>query len=142
MLGERRGGQGALFYDFSLERHVPADHMLRAIDRFVDFGEVRGRLAPFYSSTGRGIEPPVCVFTNPKRTDGPFPPEHFTYDQEGDVYFSPAGKMLTCKGTVVNDNQLMYRASKYDCHACRLKPRCCPKEPARKIPRSIYEGAR
>jgi hypothetical protein len=24
----------------------------------------------------------------------------------------------------------------------RLKPRCCPKEPARYIPRSIYEGAR
>jgi hypothetical protein len=50
--------------------------------------------------------------------------------------------MLTCKGTVVNDNQLMYRASKYDCDACLLKPRCCPKEPARKIPRSIHEGAR
>ena len=37
---------------------------------------------------------------------------------------------------------LRYRASKYDCQACRLKPRCCPKEPARYIPRSIYEGAR
>src|ERR687897_386999 len=66
----------------------------------------------------------------------------FTYDHQGDVYFCPAGKMLTCKGTVVNDNQLLYRASKYDCDACRLKPRCCPKEPARKVPRSIYEGAR
>jgi hypothetical protein len=33
-------------------------------------------------------------------------------------------------------------ASKYDCEACRLKPRCCPKEPARYVPRSIYEGAR
>ena len=50
--------------------------------------------------------------------------------------------MLTCKGTIVNDNQLLYRASKYDGDACRLKARCCPKEPARKIPRSIYEGAR
>jgi hypothetical protein len=50
--------------------------------------------------------------------------------------------MLICKGTVVNDNQLLYRASKYDCDACRLKPRCCPKEPARKVPRSIHEGAR
>src|ERR1039458_1193924 len=28
------------------------------------------------------------------------------------------------------------------CEACRLKPQCCPKEPARYIPRSIYEGAR
>ena len=50
--------------------------------------------------------------------------------------------MLTCKGTVVNDHQLLYRASKYDCDVCRLKPRCCPKEPARKVPRSIHEGAR
>ncbi len=50
--------------------------------------------------------------------------------------------MLTCKGTVVNDNQLMYRASKYEREVCSLKPRCCPKEPARKVPRSIHEGAR
>src|SRR6185312_1441024 len=35
-----------------------------------------------------------------------------------------------------------YRASKYDCQACHLKSRCCPKEPARYVPRSIYEGAR
>ena len=36
MMGERRVDQGSLFYEFSLERHVPADHLLRAIDRFVD----------------------------------------------------------------------------------------------------------
>jgi hypothetical protein len=36
----------------------------------------------------------------------------------------------------------MYRASKYDCDACALKPRCSPNTPARKVPRSIYEGAR
>ena len=50
---------------------------------------------------------------------------------------------------VADDDRLMidgatlrYRASKYDCQACRLKPQCCPKEPARYVPRSIYEGAR
>ena len=32
MMGERRVDQGSLFYEFSLERHVPADHLLRAID--------------------------------------------------------------------------------------------------------------
>jgi hypothetical protein len=43
----------------------------------------------------------------------------------------------------VNDGTtLLYRASKYDCDACPLKHRCCPKEPARKVPRSIHEGAR
>jgi hypothetical protein len=36
MMGERRVMQEALFYGFSLERHVPDNHMLRKIDRFVD----------------------------------------------------------------------------------------------------------
>jgi len=53
MMGERQVDQGALFYEFSLEGHVPAGHMLRAIDRFVDLGDLRARLAPFYSSMGR-----------------------------------------------------------------------------------------
>ena len=90
----------------------------------------------------RGIEPHVPVFDKSLRTDGSFSRQDFTYDHQGDVYVCPAGKMLTCKGTVVNDNQLLYRARKYECDACSLKPRCCPKEPARKVPRSIYEGAR
>jgi hypothetical protein len=34
MLGERPVQQDALFYEFSLERHVPAEHLLRSIDRF------------------------------------------------------------------------------------------------------------
>ena len=43
----------------------------------------------------------------------------------------------------VNDGATMlYRASKHDCGGCALKRRRCPKEPARKIPRSIHEGAR
>lgn len=90
----------------------------------------------------RGIEPHVPVFDKSKRTDGSFSRDDFAYDHQGDVYFCPAGKMLTCKGTVVNDNQLLYRASKYDCDRCSFKSRCCPKEPARKVPRSIHEGAR
>ena len=35
MMGERTVMQEALFYSFSNEDHVPADHLLRAIDRFV-----------------------------------------------------------------------------------------------------------
>jgi hypothetical protein len=30
MMGPRQTAQGALFYEFSLERHVPEDHVLRA----------------------------------------------------------------------------------------------------------------
>ena len=91
----------------------------------------------------RGIEPHIPVFDRSDREDGTFSRNDFTYDHQGDVYFCPGGKMMTTKGTLVNDGAtLLYRASKYDCGACALKPRCCPKEPARKIPRSIHEGAR
>jgi hypothetical protein len=49
MMGERTVAQEALFYGFSLERHVPPDHLLRSIDRFVDLTEIREHLRPFYS---------------------------------------------------------------------------------------------
>ena len=32
-------------------------------------------------------------------------------------------------------------SGKRDCEACPLKPHCCPNALARKITRSIYEGA-
>lgn len=37
---------------------------------------------------------------------------------------------------------MRYRASKFDCHPCELRPRCTPNMPARKILRSVHEGAR
>ena len=36
MMGERLVMQESLFYEFRLEDHVPCDHLLRRIDRFVD----------------------------------------------------------------------------------------------------------
>ena len=53
MMGPRQVEQGMLFYNFSLDAHVPADHLLRSIDRFVELSELRRELAPFYSSLGR-----------------------------------------------------------------------------------------
>src|SRR6478672_4112441 len=91
MMGDRLVMQESLFYQFRLDDHVPADHMLRAIDRFLDLDRLRRHLAPFYSTTGR---PSID------------------------------------------------RASKFDCTTCLLKVRCCPKEPVRKIPRSILERSR
>jgi transposase len=90
-----------------------------------------------------GIEPHVTVFDKSARKDGTFSREDFKYDPAGDIYLCPGGKTLTTTGTRVNDGAtLLYRASKIDCDNCALKPRCCPKEVARKVPRSIHEGAR
>ena len=83
------------------------------------------------------------VFDKSGRADGTFSREDFAYDQQSDVYVCRAGKVLTSTGTLVNDGTtLLYRASKHDCDACKLKPRCCPKMPSRKVPRSIHEKAR
>jgi transposase len=49
MMGERTARQDALFYGFSLEDHVPADHPLRSIDRLVELSSIRRHLAPYYS---------------------------------------------------------------------------------------------
>jgi transposase len=62
MMGERRVMQGALFYCFNLERHVPADHLLRRIDRFVDLSALRSYLGPYYSDVGRpSIDPELMM---------------------------------------------------------------------------------
>src|ERR1700728_1001393 len=62
MMGSRQIEQGVLFYNFSLDAHVPADHLLRSIDRFVELSELRRELAPFYSSVGRpSIDPELMI---------------------------------------------------------------------------------
>src|SRR5713101_127204 len=62
MMGERRSGQEALFYEFSLDRRVSAEHLLRSVDRFVDLDGVRCELAPFYSEVGRpSVDPELMI---------------------------------------------------------------------------------
>ena len=98
----------------------------------------------------RGIEPHIPVFDKSERRDGTFSRSDFTYDHDADAYTCPAGKQLrprqklyrTLRPLVDEDGMMRYRASKLDCDACSLKPQCCPNTPARKIPRSIHEGAR
>src|SRR5260221_89262 len=98
----------------------------------------------------RGIEPHIPVWDKSQRTDGTFSRDDFTYDHTSDTYRCPAGKTLqryrrrfaVPRSGVMKDNSLRYRASKRDCEACPLKPRCCANTPARKVPRSIHEGAR
>ena len=58
MMGQLEGGAARLFYEFSLEEMVPQNHLLRKIDRFLDFEDLRAHLKPFYSHTGRpSIDP-------------------------------------------------------------------------------------
>jgi transposase len=62
MMGQQGEDQAKLFYEFCLEDRVPADHLLRKIDRFLDLGTLRRELAPFYSSMGRpSIDPELLI---------------------------------------------------------------------------------
>ena len=90
------------------------------------------------------IAPHVPVIDKSNRDDGTFNREDFTFDKERNVYICPAGKILTTTGRLVNDGEttLLYFASVLDCRSCLLRARCCPKMPARRIPRSLYEEAR
>lgn len=51
-----------LFYDFCPNDHVPADHLLRRIDRLLELGSVYGGPARYYSSIGRPwIDPELMI---------------------------------------------------------------------------------
>ena len=98
-----------------------------------------------------GIAPHIPVVDKSGRTDGTFERADFTYDAATDTYICPGGKELKQSRRAFTrprppgpdkDGILRYRASKKDCDNCQLKARCCPKEPQRKILRSVYEASR
>jgi transposase len=61
MMG-RQDEPARLFYKFSLERHVPADHLLRRIDAVLDLSSIRLALAPYYALGGRpSIDPELMI---------------------------------------------------------------------------------
>src|SRR5688572_6651917 len=98
----------------------------------------------------RGIEPHIPVFDKSQRSDGTFSRSDFAYDHQRDLYVCPGGKELRHyrrpfgqpRVGVDPEGLMRYRASKLDCGPCALKQRCCPGQPARKVLRSIHEGAR
>jgi transposase len=62
MMGRLEGGAEKLFYEFSLEDAVPSDHLLRKIDRFLDFDGLRAHLRPYYSLIGRpSVDPELMI---------------------------------------------------------------------------------
>jgi transposase len=98
----------------------------------------------------QGIAPHIPIIDKSGRTDGTFSRADFTYDPAADLYRCPGGKELKQYRRAFRadhpetppDDTYRYRASKIDCDACALKPNCCPNGPARKVTRSIHEGAR
>ncbi len=61
MMGQRQF-QSKLYYQLSLERLVPQDHLLRRIAEGVDFSFVRPLCRPYYSHTGQPSVDPVVIF--------------------------------------------------------------------------------
>jgi len=90
----------------------------------------------------RGIDPHIPIKDMSKRSDGTFSREDFAFDPERGVYHCPGGNTLRTTGRVFAGNTLYYRASKFDCQLCRLKPRCCPNSPERRVPRDVNQAAR
>ena len=88
------------------------------------------------------ITPHIPVRDKSDRDDGTFSRSDFHWDKRRGHYICPNGKMLRTSGTIHGSRTLLYRASKLDCDVCPLRAKCCPKEPARKIPRDLHEDAR
>jgi len=62
MMDQQASGQDRLFYSFNLEDHVPANHLLRGIDQFLDLRDLRQHLSDYYSHTGRpSIDPELMI---------------------------------------------------------------------------------
>jgi len=60
-MGQQGCVQEQLFYSFNLDRYVPADHLLRGIDHFLDLNDLHQHLAPYYSHAGRPSIDPVLM---------------------------------------------------------------------------------
>ena len=62
MMGHQATGREQLFYSFSMEDHVPEDHLLRGIHRFLDLGSFRQHMEAFYSPIGRpSVDPELMI---------------------------------------------------------------------------------
>lgn len=62
MMGSISDSQSELFYEFSLEAHVPAHHLVRQIDACLDLDGLRSHLEDYYSHTGRpSVDPELMI---------------------------------------------------------------------------------
>lgn len=62
MMGSNDMSQDEYFFSFDLDDAVPEDQLLRSIDRFLDFSDLRQHLPPYYGHTGRpSIDPELMI---------------------------------------------------------------------------------
>ena len=61
LLGEKPRSE-RMFYYVRMEEMVPENHLLRLINKHIDFGFIRDKVKPLYSHTGRpSIDPEVLL---------------------------------------------------------------------------------
>ncbi len=97
-----------------------------------------------------GVLPHIPVFDRSNRKDGTFHITEFVFDHDADEYTCPAGNKLKKywrvmrkpRSGISKDGFVRYYARKGDCEACPLKPKWVPNQPARKLARHVFEGAR
>jgi transposase len=62
MLGPQKKPTEKLFYyNLSLEKRIPQDHILRRVAEVIDFGFVRQKVARFYGYNGHKSEDPIVI---------------------------------------------------------------------------------
>ena len=89
----------------------------------------------------RKITPHIPVWDKSARPDGTFSRADFVFDQERNIYVCPGGAELTSTGNIYQGHTVYYRASKYDCSVCLLKPKCTTAV-VRKVTRDVHEDVR
>lgn len=98
----------------------------------------------------KAIEPHIPVWDKSERRPNRLGRSDFTWVADSDCYICPDGARLVAnlgikrrvEKRVTKENTVIYRASVEHCRTCPHKAKCCPKEPSRKIHRSIHEDAR
>lgn len=76
-----------------------------------------------------GITPRIPVIDKSTREDGSLSRTDFRYHEDDDAYTCPANKVLRTSGTIVNDEQRLYRGATADRRRCLLKPRAARRSP-------------
>ena len=62
MLGPQKKPTEKLFYyNLSLEKRIPQDHILRRVAEVIDFGFVRRKVAQYYGYNGHKSEDPIVI---------------------------------------------------------------------------------